>query len=185
MDLHSASSTCQSFSIVEKLHAFFKSKLQHQSADSGRSYHDVVDGLTVLDRKQIITQQFENQAAITLRNADRLFLARKSLFEELSNLSEFGEGTQLQSRPSSSGLAHVEDFIQQFPADFDVDVAFFTSSVERPGPAKRDRELALGNSKRTVFFGPESLHGEESRNHPVGHRLFGVVSFPMFGRVMN
>jgi len=38
-------------------------------------------------------------------------------------------------------LPTLEDFIQQFPADFDVDVAFFTSSDGKAlAQAKRDPE---------------------------------------------
>jgi two-component system NtrC family sensor kinase len=170
---------------MEKLQAFFRISFSTKVLMPVAITMMLLVTLTAWTVNRLIKQQFQNQAALTLRTANAVFIGSQKVY--LQNLrSRFRNLLKEPRYRAAMQAGHIPTLQRQFldmPVDQDVDVVLFTSANgETLAKAKRDPSIPLAEfENRSLRAVHQALvNDEKSDTIQAGDTLFAVVSLPVF-----
>jgi two-component system NtrC family sensor kinase len=172
---------------MEKIHAFFKINFSTKVLAPVILTMMLLVALTAWTVNRLMTEQFQNEASLSLKTADGVLnkaqkIALNNLrlrFRNLVNEPSYKAVFSLRDEPTIRH--HLETVLSE---QEDVDVVLFTSDAGKTlAKAKRNPEISLPtfetNSLTAIRHALEMDEGEDTI--VVGDRLFNIVSVPVRG----
>src|SRR5882762_4483201 len=171
---------------MEKIQAFFRVSFSTKVLAPVVATMIALAALTAWTVNRLITQQFQNQAALTLRTAEAVFQGSQEVFKQnlLKRFRNLVKAPQYRAAMQTGDIKTLKQQFQDMPQDQDVDVVLFTSaSGQTLVREKRDPAIAIPFAefeRRSGLAVRQALENEESADTiHVGNWLFGVVSIPV------
>ena len=144
---------------MEKIQAFFKISFSTKVLAPVVITMMLLMALTAWTVNRLMTQQFQNQAASSLRTADAVFQGSQKMFTQnlLTRFRNLFKEPQYKAAMQTGHIPTLRAQFKDIPADQDVDVVLFTSAEgETLGKNGRDPAIPLGDFE--AHSGPAVRH---------------------------
>jgi signal transduction histidine kinase/CheY-like chemotaxis protein len=169
---------------MEKLQAFFKVSFGTKVLIPVVMTMMLLVALTAWTVNRLITEQFQNQAASSLRTANAVFLGSQKIFTQnlFSRVRNLVKEPRYKAAMQAGDMKTLKDLFSALAVDQDVDAVLFASPDGLTlAKQKRDPAIPLAEfESRSALATHQAFENEEKPDTiQVGDWLFDVVSVPV------